>query len=86
MGEEPKDEVARARWHSAQRGGCIGTADFIRNTLLQHERAHLDVMIFIMQAGSRKHAKIMRSPEIFGEKLPPEFKARHAEHQEWRRR
>jgi alkanesulfonate monooxygenase SsuD/methylene tetrahydromethanopterin reductase-like flavin-dependent oxidoreductase (luciferase family) len=83
---EPQDEVARALWRAAQRGGCIGTPQFIRETLLQYERNHLDVMIFVMQAGNRKHSDIMRSLELFATKVMPEFKERHAEHQEWRRR
>jgi hypothetical protein len=43
-------------------------------------------MIFVMQAGNRKHSDIMRSLELFATKVMPEFKERHAEHQEWRRR
>ncbi len=78
--------MARALWRAAQRGGCIGTPQFIRETLLQYERNHLDVMIFVMQAGNRKHSDIMRSLELFATKVMPEFKERHAEHQEWRRR
>ena len=38
--EEPKDEVTRALWRAAQRGGCIGTPDFIKDTLRQFENAH----------------------------------------------
>ena len=42
--------------------------------------------IFVAQSGARKHEDIMRSIELFGTTVLPEFKERHAEHQEWRRR
>jgi alkanesulfonate monooxygenase SsuD/methylene tetrahydromethanopterin reductase-like flavin-dependent oxidoreductase (luciferase family) len=83
--EEPKDEVARALWRAARRGGSVGTPDQIRESLKQYENAHLDAMIFVAQAGTRKHEDIMRSIELFGTKVMPEFTERHAEHQEWRK-
>jgi alkanesulfonate monooxygenase SsuD/methylene tetrahydromethanopterin reductase-like flavin-dependent oxidoreductase (luciferase family) len=84
--EEPEDEVARALWRAARRGGCIGTPDQVRETLLQYERNHLDTMIFVAQSGARKHEDIMKSIELFGTRVMPEFKERHAEHQQWRKR
>jgi alkanesulfonate monooxygenase SsuD/methylene tetrahydromethanopterin reductase-like flavin-dependent oxidoreductase (luciferase family) len=83
--EEPKDEVARALWRSTRRGGCIGSPEYVRDTLLHYERAHLDTMLFVCQAGTRKHEDIMRSLELFGTKVMPEFLERHPEHQQWRR-
>ncbi len=82
--EEPEDEVQRALWRAAQRGGCIGTPDFIRETLLKYEEAHLDTMIFVAQSGARKHEDIMDSIHRFGTKVLPEFKERHKDHQKWR--
>ena len=82
--EEPKDEVQRALWRAAQRGGCIGTPDFVRDTLQKYEDAHLDLMIFVAQAGARKHEDVMDSIHRFGTKVLPEFKERHEAHQKWR--
>jgi alkanesulfonate monooxygenase SsuD/methylene tetrahydromethanopterin reductase-like flavin-dependent oxidoreductase (luciferase family) len=81
---EPEDEVQRALWRAAKRGGCIGTPDFIRETLLKYEAAHLDTMIFVAQSGARKHEDVMESIERFGKQVLPEFKERHREHQAWR--
>ncbi|MDO8614125.1 MAG: LLM class flavin-dependent oxidoreductase [Dehalococcoidia bacterium] len=82
--EEPKDEVTRALWRAAQRGGCIGTPDFIKDTLRQYEAAHLDLMIFVAQCGARPHEDVMDSIYRTGTKVIPEFQERHAEHQKWR--
>ena len=82
--EEPEDEVQRALWRAAKRGGCIGTPDFIRETLVKYEAAHLDTMIFVAQSGARKHEDVMESIERFGKQVLPEFKERHKEHQKWR--
>jgi alkanesulfonate monooxygenase SsuD/methylene tetrahydromethanopterin reductase-like flavin-dependent oxidoreductase (luciferase family) len=82
--EEPEDEVQRALWRASRRGGCIGSPDFIRDTLLKYEDAHLDTMIFVAQAGARKHEDIMESLQLFGTKVLPEFKERHERHQKWR--
>ena len=83
-GEEPEDEVQRALWRAAQRGGCIGTPDFIRDTLLKYEAAHLDTMIFVAQSGARKHEDVMDSIYRTGTQVLPEFKERHDKHQKWR--
>ena len=82
--EEPEDEVQRALWRAAKRGGCIGSPDFIRDTLLKYEAAHLDTMIFVAQYGARKHEDIMESLQLFGTQVLPEFKERHKQHQKWR--
>ena len=81
---EPEDEVQRALWRAAQRGGCIGSSDFIRETLRKYEDAHLDTMIFVAQSGARKHEDIMDSIQRFGTEVLPEFKERHEHHQKWR--
>jgi alkanesulfonate monooxygenase SsuD/methylene tetrahydromethanopterin reductase-like flavin-dependent oxidoreductase (luciferase family) len=83
-GEEPKDEVTRALWRAAQRGGCIGTPKFITDTLKKYEEAHLDLMIFVAQCGARSHEDVMDSIYRAGTKVIPEFKERHHKHQEWR--
>jgi alkanesulfonate monooxygenase SsuD/methylene tetrahydromethanopterin reductase-like flavin-dependent oxidoreductase (luciferase family) len=85
-GEEPKDEVTRALWRAAQRGGCIGSPDFIKGALRKYEEAHLDLMIFVAQCGARKHEDVMDSIYRAGMQVIPEFKERHHKHQEWRAR
>jgi hypothetical protein len=82
--EEPEDEVTRALWRAAQRGGCIGTPDFIKDTLRKYEAAHLDLMIFVAQCGARKHEDVMDSIYRTGTQVIPEFKERHEQHQKWR--
>ncbi len=84
--DEPEDEVTRALWRAAQRGGCIGTPDFIKDTLRKYEASHLDLMIFVAQCGARSHEDVMGSIYRTGTKVIPEFKERHAEHQRWRER
>ncbi len=76
--------MTRARWRAAQRGGCIGSPEFIKDTLRQFENAHLDLMIFVAQSGARKHEDVMDSIYRTGTKVIPEFIERHAEHQKWR--
>ena len=45
----------------------------------------MDVMLFVAQAGSRKHEDIMASIELFGTKVLPDFKDRHeTQHKPWR--
>jgi alkanesulfonate monooxygenase SsuD/methylene tetrahydromethanopterin reductase-like flavin-dependent oxidoreductase (luciferase family) len=85
--QEPTDEGQRALYRAGQRGGFIGTPDFIRQNLKQYEDAHLDAMIFIAQCGDRKHDDIMASLELFGTEVMPEFLDRHETvHRPWRER
>ncbi len=82
--EEPKDEVTRALWRAAQRGGCIGNPEFVRDTLRKYEASHLDLMIFVAQCGARTHEDVMDSIYRVGTEVLPEFNERHEEHQRWR--
>ncbi len=83
--EEPEDEVRRALYRAARSGNAIGTSQRLRATLKQYEDQHLDVMIFVAQAGDRKHEHIMESIETFGREVLPEFKERHEKvHRPWR--
>lgn len=82
---EPEDENARALWRSARARSAVGTPEMLRHYLKRYEDGHLDVMLFIAQAGSRKHEDIMASIELFGKTVLPEFKERHeTEHRPWR--
>jgi alkanesulfonate monooxygenase SsuD/methylene tetrahydromethanopterin reductase-like flavin-dependent oxidoreductase (luciferase family) len=82
---EPEDEVQRALYRAARSGNAIGTVDTVRETLKKYEDQHLDTMIFVAQAGDRKHEHIMESIQEFGTKVLPEFKERHeTKHRKWR--
>ena len=82
---EPQDEVQRALYRAARSGNAIGTVDTVRETLKKYEEQHLDTMIFVAQAGDRKHEHIMESIQEFGTKVLPEFKERHeTNHKQWR--
>src|SRR5207249_3356770 len=84
LGQEPEEEHARALWRANRRGAAIGNPDYIRRQLRAYEASHLDAMVFIAQAGDRKHRDILRSIELFAKEVMPEFKERHPEHQAWR--
>jgi alkanesulfonate monooxygenase SsuD/methylene tetrahydromethanopterin reductase-like flavin-dependent oxidoreductase (luciferase family) len=83
--KEPEDENARALWRAARARAAIGTPDTLRAYLSKYEDGHQDVMLFIAQAGSRKHEDIMASIDLFGRKVLPDFKERHeTKHKKWR--
>ncbi|TAJ20567.1 MAG: LLM class flavin-dependent oxidoreductase [Dehalococcoidia bacterium] len=82
---EPADEVQKALYRAARSGNAIGTTKRLRETLKLYEDQHLDTMIFVAQAGDRRHEHIMESIEMFGKELLPEFKERHEKvHKPWR--
>ena len=81
---EPEDETTRTLIRAAQRGGFMGTPDFIRENVRAYEQAHLDALIFIVQCGDRPHEDIMESIELFAKEVMPEFKERHPLQQAWR--
>ena len=82
---EPEEEVQRALCRAARSDNAIGTVDSVRETLKLYEDQHLDTMIFVAQAGDRKHEHIMESIQEFGTKVLPEFKERHETvHRSWR--
>ena len=89
--EEPTNENQRALWRSAVAGtgagmgAAIGSPDSLRKFIKGYEDAHLDVMLFIAQAGSRKHEDIMASIDLFGRTVLPDLKERHETvHRRWR--
>ena len=81
---EPEDESARALYRASQRGGFIGSPEFIRNNLRQYEEAHIDIVLFLAQSGDRPHEDIMPSLELFAKEVMPEFQDRHHHHHRWR--
>ena len=81
---EPEDESLRSLFRATQRGGFMGSPEFIRNTLRQYEEAHIDLVLFVAQSGDRPHEDIMASLELFAKEVMPEFQDRHHLHQRWR--
>ena len=81
---EPEDESLRSLFRATQRGGFIGSPEFIRESLRRYEEAHLDIILFNAQSGDRKHEDIMESLEMVAKEVLPEFQDRHHLHQGWR--
>jgi alkanesulfonate monooxygenase SsuD/methylene tetrahydromethanopterin reductase-like flavin-dependent oxidoreductase (luciferase family) len=56
--------------------GAVGTPAQIREFVRRYEKAGVDQLIFVMQAGRNKHEHIMESLELFAREVMPEFKDR----------
>lgn len=56
--------------------GAIGTPEQVREYLRRYERAGVDQIIFVLQAGRNQHDHIMESLELFGTQVLPEFAER----------
>jgi alkanesulfonate monooxygenase SsuD/methylene tetrahydromethanopterin reductase-like flavin-dependent oxidoreductase (luciferase family) len=82
---EPEDEGARTLYRAGRRGLFIGSPDYIRGNLLRYEAAHVDMLLFVLQCGDRRHEDIMASLELFAKDVMPEFHERHVEQQRWRK-
>ncbi len=63
----------------------IGSPETIRERLRELERAHVDQVILLNQAGKNTHEDIMSSLELFAREVMPEFQAREDRQQEWKR-
>jgi alkanesulfonate monooxygenase SsuD/methylene tetrahydromethanopterin reductase-like flavin-dependent oxidoreductase (luciferase family) len=63
----------------------IGSPDTIRERLLELERANVDQVILLNQAGKNSHEDICSSLELFARELMPEFQGREEEHGAWKR-
>jgi len=53
---------------------CIGDSEECIRTIRKYEAAGVDQLICFMQAGRIPHEKIMRSIELFGDKVIPAFR------------
>ena len=69
---------------AALRNGLIGSPETIRKRLRMFADAHVDQVILLNQAGRTSHQDICDSLSLFAKEVMPEFKAREAEHQEWK--
>src|SRR4051794_20046017 len=59
--------------------GAVGTPDQVRDLVERYERAGVDQMIFVMQAGKNRHEHILESIELFGTQVLPAFRERAPE-------
>jgi alkanesulfonate monooxygenase SsuD/methylene tetrahydromethanopterin reductase-like flavin-dependent oxidoreductase (luciferase family) len=56
--------------------GAIGTPQQVRDLLRRYERAGVDQVLFVMQAGRTRHEHICEALELFGAEVAPEFAER----------
>ena len=59
--------------------GAVGTPDQVRDLVERYERAGVDQLIFVMQAGKNRHEHIMESIELLGTEVIGEFRERAGE-------
>ena len=59
--------------------GAVGTPDQVVDLVERYERAGVDQVIFVMQAGKNRHEHICESIELFAEKVLPRFAGRAEE-------
>ncbi len=62
----------------------IGSPATIRERLLELEKAHVDQVILLNQAGKNSHEDICSSLELFAREVMPEFHEREAEQLSWK--
>jgi alkanesulfonate monooxygenase SsuD/methylene tetrahydromethanopterin reductase-like flavin-dependent oxidoreductase (luciferase family) len=53
--------------------GAIGTPDQVAELCERYEKAGVDQIIFVLQAGPNKHEHVCESIELFGERVLPRF-------------
>jgi luciferase family oxidoreductase group 1 len=74
-----------AEGKSAGGVSLIGSPATLRKRLEEFEASHIDQIILLNQAGKTSHKAICDSLELFAQEVMPEFKARDAQHQAWKR-
>jgi hypothetical protein len=65
--------------------GAIGTPKQITNLLERYERAGVDEVIFVSQAGRNQHEHICESIELFAREVLPQFQERAEQHEAGKR-
>jgi alkanesulfonate monooxygenase SsuD/methylene tetrahydromethanopterin reductase-like flavin-dependent oxidoreductase (luciferase family) len=80
-------EAWRASAEGKGAGGVslIGSPATLRRRLEEFEASHIDQIILLNQAGKTSHQAICDSLELFAREVMPEFQARDAQHQAWKR-
>ncbi len=66
--------------------GLIGTPTQISTQLDAFDRAHVDQVILLTQAGRNRHENICESLELFAREVMPEFHEREPARLEWKRK
>ena len=66
--------------------GLIGTPDQIVEQLDAFDKAGVDQVILLVQAGKNTHESIMESLELFAKYVMPEYHGREEAHQDWKRK
>src|SRR5947208_13737632 len=56
--------------------GAIGTPEQVADLVERYERAGVDQVIFVLQAGRNRHEHICESIELFAERVMPRFAER----------
>ena len=62
----------------------IGSPDTITGRLRELEKAHVDQVILLNQAGKNSHEDICASLQLFADTVMPEFQSRDAEQEAWK--
>jgi hypothetical protein len=62
----------------------MGSPEYLRQNVRRYEDAHVDMLLFFVQCGDRRHEDIMESLELFAKEVMPEFQERHRKQQKWR--
>jgi len=82
------DEYQKSRDHDDEKwfsDGLIGTPDKLIQQINDFDRAHVDQVILLVQAGRNRHEDICESLELFAREVMPEFHAREPARLEWKR-
>jgi alkanesulfonate monooxygenase SsuD/methylene tetrahydromethanopterin reductase-like flavin-dependent oxidoreductase (luciferase family) len=61
--------------------GAVGTPDQVAELVERYERAGVDQVVFVSQAGANRHEHICESLELFAEEVLPRFAERADEHE-----
>ncbi len=64
--------------------GLVGSPATIAERLAMYEKAHVDQVILLNQAGKNTHEDITMSLELFANEVMGEFHDRDSQHQEWK--
>ncbi|MFN3231884.1 MAG: LLM class flavin-dependent oxidoreductase [Alphaproteobacteria bacterium] len=73
------EEIVRTAALDPEYSSGIGTPDDIRRHLYEFEKAGVDQVIFLQQAGRNRHDQICDALKLFADEVLPEFKAEQAE-------
>jgi alkanesulfonate monooxygenase SsuD/methylene tetrahydromethanopterin reductase-like flavin-dependent oxidoreductase (luciferase family) len=61
--------------------GAVGTPDQVRDLLARYEKAGVDQVILVSQAGHNRPQHVLESLELFAKRVLPEFQARADDHE-----